>query len=118
MVSAWLNKYPLQTYEWGSDFDDIPTYSNTEINADTIAAYLLNHPEWDPQWKTHARGILDWVEHRPGNHNFEELQGVPVDEKTVYSVRGNSHTSPMHRSSCFTVKRQVNVPIRSRRSGA
>jgi hypothetical protein len=92
-VSAWLKKYPLQTYEWGSDFDDVSTYSNTEINADTIAAYLLDHPEWDPQWKMHARGILDWVELRLGNHNFEELRVIPIDEQTVYSVPGNSHTS-------------------------
>jgi hypothetical protein len=93
MVSAWMKKYPLQTYEWGSDFDDIPTYSNTEINADTIAAYLLDHPDWDPDWKVQSRGILDWVERRLGNHNFEQLQVIPIDEQTVYSVPGNSHTS-------------------------
>jgi hypothetical protein len=93
IATAWMKKYPLQTYEWGSDFDDIPTYSNTEINADTIAAYLLDHPEWDPDWKVQSRSILDWVERRLGNHNFEQLQVIPIDEQTVYSVPGNSHTS-------------------------
>ena len=61
-VAKWLKAYPLKTNRWGPFFEDIQTssYSDTEINADTLAAYILNHPEWDPAWKEQAKGILAW----------------------------------------------------------
>ncbi|MHB1939132.1 MAG: hypothetical protein ACYCOR_21575 [Acidobacteriaceae bacterium] len=95
LVNTWLKTYLLATgtNKWGPFFEDVSTYSDTEINADTMAAYLLNHPECDPQWQGHARAILDWVEHRLGNHNFEKLHVMPIDEQTAYLVPGNSHTS-------------------------
>jgi hypothetical protein len=93
IVLTWLKTYPLATNRWGPFFEDISIYSDTEINADTMAAYLLNHPEDDPESLAHARGILDWVEHTLGNHNFENIQVTPIDEQTAYHVPGNSHTS-------------------------
>ena len=62
IVTAWMKEYPLKTNKWGPFFEDIPTadYSDTEINADTMAMYILEHPEWDPHWKQQAKSILDW----------------------------------------------------------
>lgn len=93
LVTDWLKTYPLRTNEWGPFFEDGHGYSDTEINADTMAAYILNHPEWDPQWQVHTRAILDWVQRRFGNHNFEKLHVVPIDEQTAYLAPGNSHTA-------------------------
>lgn len=93
IVLTWLKTYPLATNRWGPFFEDISIYSDTEINADTMAAYLLNHPEDDPESLAHAQGILDWVEHTLGNHNFDKIQVTPIDEQTAYHVPGNSHTS-------------------------
>src|ERR1017187_1485433 len=93
MVSVWLKKYPLRTNKWGPFFEDIPQYSDTEINADTMAAYILEHPAWDPNWQNDARGILQWTVDRLGNHNFEKLHVVPQNEQTAYPVPGNSHTA-------------------------
>jgi hypothetical protein len=95
LVTTWLKSYPLKTNSWGPFFEDIPTadYSDTEINADTMAAYLLEHPEWGPDSALQAKGILRWSYNTLGNHNFKALQVVPINEQTRYLVPGNSHTS-------------------------
>jgi hypothetical protein len=93
LVTAWLKKYPLATNKWGPFFEDISEYSDTEINADTMAAFILEHPEWDADWRIHAQSILKWSEERLGNHQFGSLKVVPQNEQTAYQVPGNSHTS-------------------------
>ena len=93
IVIRWLQNYPLTTSKWGPFFEDVSTYSDTEINADTLAAYLLDHPQQDSDWQAHAGAILQWVERYLGNHNYESVHVVPIDEQTAYHVPGNSHTS-------------------------
>lgn len=95
MLSAWLKAYPLKTNKWGPFFEDIPTsaWSDTEHNADTLAMYILEHPEWDPNWKEQARGILDWSYRTFANHEFDKWGVVAINEQTAYKVPGNSHTS-------------------------
>ena len=93
LVIEWVKKYPLVTNEWGPFFEDVGEYSDTEINADTMAAYILEHPTWDLNWKAQAEAILKWTEDRLGNHAFESLQVVPIDEQTHYMVPGQSHTA-------------------------
>ncbi len=95
LVIRWLKTFPLATNKWGPFFEDIPTatYSDTEINADTMADYILEHPDWDPHWREQAQGILKWSYETFGNHNFEALHVIPINEQTAYLVSGNSHTS-------------------------
>lgn len=49
ITTAWIKRYPLRANKWGPFFEDIETsdYSDTEINADTMAFYILDHPDWD-----------------------------------------------------------------------
>ena len=95
LVIAWLKQYPLRTNKWGPFFEDIPTeeYSDTEINADTMAAYILEHPEWDSRWKEQAHGILQWSYATFANHEFSKWGVTVINEQTAYRVPGNSHTS-------------------------
>jgi len=95
IVIAWLKKYPLRTNKWGPFFEDIQTsaYSDTEINADTLAAYILEHPDWGPGWKAQAQGILDWSYRTFANQEFAKWGVVAINEQTAYEVPGNSHTS-------------------------
>jgi len=93
LVTAWLKKYPLATNAWGPFFEDVGNYSDTEINADTMAAYILEFPAWDANGQAQAQAILQWSEGSLGNHNFQQLQVVPQNEQTAYVVPGNSHTS-------------------------
>jgi hypothetical protein len=95
IVIAWLKAYPLKTNKWGPFFEDIPTsaWSDTEINADTLAAYILDHPEWDAGWRQQAKSALDWSFRTFANKEYSQWGVVPIDEQTAYRVPGNSHTS-------------------------
>ena len=95
MTTAWLKEYPLKTNKWGPFFEDIPTqdYSDTEINGDTMAMYLLNRPGFDPRSTELAAAILTWSDREFANHEFEKWGVTAINEQTVYRVPGNSHTS-------------------------
>ncbi|HWI56024.1 MAG TPA: hypothetical protein VNZ22_02270, partial [Bacillota bacterium] len=93
MLSTWLKTYPMKSNKWGPFFEDITEWSNTEINADTLAWYLLEHPSWDPQWRPNARGILDWTLLTFGTNRWAQYGATAIQEQTVYRVPGNSHTS-------------------------
>lgn len=94
-VSAWLKNYPMKSNKWGPFFEDIPTedFSNTEINADTLAMYILEHPSWDPNGNQDAAAILDWSYKTFANHEWEKFGVIAINEQTVFKVPGNSHTS-------------------------
>ena len=93
LVVEWIRRYPLKTNEWGPFFEDVGEYSDTEINADTMAAFILEDPDWGRNGPAQAQAILQWSEGRLGNHDFEKLKVVPINEQTVYPVPANSHTA-------------------------
>jgi hypothetical protein len=95
LVTTWIKTYPVKSNKWGPFFEDINTaaYSDTEINADTMAFYILEHPDWESDGKAQAHSALNWSMNRLGNHTFEKIHVVPMNEQTVYLVPGNSHTS-------------------------
>jgi hypothetical protein len=95
LVSDWLLRYPLKSNRWGPFFEDVATghVTDTEINADTMAAYLLEHPKFAANAPELARGILRWSETVLGNHQFESVHVMPLNEQTAYLFPGNSHTS-------------------------
>jgi hypothetical protein len=91
----WLKTYPLKTNRWGPFFEDVSTkdFSDTEINADTMAFYILEHPQWDKNWRGQARGILDWTVRELGNRDFAKWHVTPINEQTVYREPAQSHTA-------------------------
>ena len=93
--TTWLKAYPIPTTSRGPFFEDIPTadYSDTEINADTMAAYILEHPDWDPNGLGLARGILGWSLDRLGNHNFESCRSSPSTSRRLSCSRQQPHFS-------------------------
>ena len=92
---VWLKRYPLQNNRWGPFFEDIPTStpSDTEINADTLAGWILEHPAWDADWREQAKGALDWSYAQFANREFTKWNVIPINEQTAYRVPGNSHTA-------------------------
>lgn len=94
-ASEWVKAYPLKTNKWGPFFEDIDTahYSDTEMNADTMAAYILDHPQWDADWRKDALSVLNWSYATFANHQFEKWGVIPIDEQTQFRMPGNSHTS-------------------------
>ncbi len=62
----WLLAFPVKTMHWQGYFEDIPIYEQPGTNpnqysAGEMARFLLDHPEVDPDSRTHARAILDWI---------------------------------------------------------
>ena len=90
---SWMKKYPLKNNKWGPFFEDVPGWSDTQINAITFAQFMMNHQEYFPDWKNEVEGIFKWVYKTLGNKTWEKYGVVVVNEQTAYLVPGNSHTS-------------------------
>lgn len=90
---SWMKKYPLKNNKWGPFFEDVPGWSDTQINAITFAQFMMNHQEYFPDWKQEVEGIFKWVYKTLGNKTWEKYGVVVVNEQTAYLVPGNSHTS-------------------------
>jgi len=93
MLSDWLKNFPMKNNKWGPFFEDIPSWSDSEINADTMAWYVMEHPDWDPNWREDARAFLSWSRAMFENHTWLKYGVRVINEQTAYRVPGNSHTS-------------------------
>lgn len=92
-ILNWMKNYPLKTNKWGPFFEDIPGWSDTQINAITFAQFMMNHPQYFPEWETEVKGIFDWVYDKLGNTDWEKYGVIVVNEQTAYQTPGNSHSS-------------------------
>jgi hypothetical protein len=93
LLSAWLKQYPMKTNKWGPFFEDIPGWSDTEINEGSMAWYILEHPSWDPDWKRDVRAMQDWAIGKFTIRHWAQYGLTVIGEQTVYNMQGNSHTS-------------------------
>ena len=97
----WMKKYPLSTNKWGPFFEDVPGWSDTQINAITFARYMMANQALFPDWKKQVAGIFDWVYKRLGNNSWEKYGVTVVNEQTSYPVPGHSHTSRQAAAELF-----------------
>lgn len=93
LLSAWLKEYPMKTNRWGPFFEDIPGWSDTEINEGTLAWYMLEHPAWNTGWRRDVRAMQDWAIGKFTIRHWEQYGLTVIGEQTVYNMQGNSHTS-------------------------
>jgi len=93
LIIAWMKTYPLNTNKWGPFFEDIPGWSDTQINAVTFAQYMMNNQQLFPEWRTLVKIIFDWVYKTLGNDQWKAYGVTVVNEQTAYQTPGNSHTS-------------------------
>jgi|SRR5665647_137674 len=89
----WLNTYPSKTNKWGPFFEDIPRWSDTQINAVSYAMYLLENPELDVYWKENVNNIFQWVHKELDDNRYSKYGVICTDEQTAYRQPGNSHSS-------------------------
>ena len=63
----WFQKFPLATNTWVGYFEDtVPSMGNmNQVIPLEFARYVLLHPDKDPQWKEHARKLIEWVKTTP-----------------------------------------------------
>lgn len=92
-VLEWMKKFPLKNNKWGPFFEDVPGWSDTQINAVTFAQFMMNHQDYFPEWKKEVKGIFNWVYGELGNNKWEKYGVTVINEQTAYRVPGNSHTS-------------------------
>jgi hypothetical protein len=88
-----MKTYPLKSNKWGPFFEDVPGWSDTQINAVTFAQFMMNHPEYFPEWKQEVKGIFKWVYEILGNKEWEKYGVIVINEQTAYQTPGNSHSS-------------------------
>jgi hypothetical protein len=93
MGAKWLKEYPTKTNRWGPFFEDIPRWSDTQINAITYGMFVMEHPELDPDWKKTVNTIFQWVHRELANKEYIKYGVVPTDEQTAYRKPGNSHSA-------------------------
>lgn len=98
VLSSWLKSHPLNPADpasnaWGPFFEDVAIYSDTEINADTMAWYILEHPTWDARGNELARRTLDWSYDTFKDSTWSASGVTAIREQTAYQVPGNSHTA-------------------------
>lgn len=89
----WMKRFPLATNKWGPFFEDVPGWSDTQINAVSFASYMMDNRDLFPDWKRQVRGVLDWAWKELGNREWEKYGVVVMNEQTAYRVPGNSHSS-------------------------
>jgi hypothetical protein len=91
----WMMAYPMQNNVWTQYFEDVAIQSDyssnlNQMNAMMTARYLLNHPEMDPNWETHVRGLIAWTE----SHFAASDSGVTtIKEQNAFAYAMGSHTS-------------------------
>ncbi len=93
MAMDWFKTYPVKNNKWGPFFEDVPRWSDTQINAITYAMFIMENPELDPGWKQTVKGIFEWVYGELGDRKYSKYGVTVIDEQTAYRVPGNSHTS-------------------------
>ena len=93
ITMEWFKAYPVKSNKWGPFFEDVPRWSDTQINAVTYAMFLMENPDLDPQWKQTVKGIFQWVYDELGNDKYSKYGVVVIDEQTAYRVPGNSHSA-------------------------
>ena len=63
----WFQKYPLANNAWVGYFEDVPPSMDNmnQVIPLEFARYVFLHPEKDPQWREHARQLIEWVKSTP-----------------------------------------------------
>lgn len=107
----WLKTYPAKTNKWGPFFEDVPRWSDTQINAMTYAMYLMQHPSLDPNWKGTVNSIFQWVHKELDNKEFVQFGVSCINEQTAYRVPGNSHSSRQAAVELLYWKKQEIPPM-------
>jgi hypothetical protein len=84
-VWEWFKKYPLADNVWVGYFEDVvPSMENmNQVIPLEFARYVLLHPEKDPDWREHARKLIEWVKTTPKWPKFV------VHGATITTEQGN-----------------------------
>jgi len=96
----WLMAYPMQTDDWVNYFEDVPVFSDlsntNQYDPGQTARYLIEHPETDPDWLTHASDLREWIKSEFGGTDSGEpgiqFGAQTISEQQRYKYKMASHT--------------------------
>src|SRR5262249_8777308 len=91
---TWLMTYPIQNNVWANYFEDVAIRSSpdnlNQLVAGETARYLMQHPASDPNWESHVRGIIGWIE---GRFSAPQFGANSIKEQDAFAFAMGSHTS-------------------------
>ncbi|MGV8847907.1 MAG: Ig-like domain-containing protein [Propionibacteriaceae bacterium] len=91
---TWMMAYPMKNNAWSGYFEDVAIQGNTwntnQLDAMMVARYLLRHPDQDPDWLAHVRGLISWVETTFG---VTDTGATTIKEQQAFMHAMGSHTS-------------------------
>ena len=93
IILNWMKTYPMKENKWGPFFEDVDWWSETQINAMTFARFIMEHPEYFPEWKDDVQKIIAWVHKNFANDKWKKYGVIVTNEQTVYQTPANSHSS-------------------------
>ena len=89
----WMKSYAMKENKWGPFFEDVDEWSQTQINAMTFARFIMEHPEYFPDWKNDVQKIIGWVHKTLGNDSWKKYGVSVTNEQSVYPTPANSHSA-------------------------
>jgi hypothetical protein len=97
----WLLAHPIKTNVWANYFEDLfwlPKPTNlTQYNAGELARYLLEDPQHDSEWRSHAGHLIEWIERTFGGDTEKERGrqwgAITISEQVEYKYKMGSHTA-------------------------
>ncbi len=103
---TWLMEYPMQNHIWHAYFEDIPVFEKlTNFNQYSpmeTARYILQHPEYDPNWKADVPALIQWVERTLGADVPSE-PGMQWGAQTISEQIDDMHKMGSHTSRYASV---------------
>lgn len=93
IVFKWMAQFPAITNKWGPFFEDVPRWSDTQINAITYAMFLMENRHLGPDWQKTVKNIFTWVYDSLTDNRYKKFGVKVIDEQTAYRQPGNSHSS-------------------------
>src|SRR6478672_2347495 len=79
-VREFILKYPMKTGYWtdGHTDNNVNSYTyKSNMSASNITLYMLDHPEFNPDWKTDVPAMIKWTE---DNFVFHCVPGEPATQ--------------------------------------
>lgn len=79
-VSDFILQYPMKTGYWTDGHTDTDVNSNiykSNMSASNMTLYMLDHPEFDPNWKSNVPMLIKWTE---DNFVFRSAPGEPANQ--------------------------------------
>ncbi len=102
LVWSWMMAHPMRNDAWSGFFEDIPTFEKPDENPNQYsplqtAKYLIEHPEYDADWKEDVEHLIHFVADTfGGDENNErgwQFGAQVMSEQRADMAKMASHTA-------------------------